>query len=146
VENERREVVNSQQDLAAAANSHFKKTFSDNNSSIIEEQLNLLKVFPRLALDGDNLRMGLSVTLHEIEVVLKACAKEKSLGPDGWMVEFFIGFWDLIGTEVLELVKESRMRGSIYGALNSTFIALIPKVSKTSSFDDYRPISLCNFL
>eukprot|EP00253_Pinus_taeda_P030603 PITA_30603 len=36
--------------------------------------------------------------------------------------------------------------GSIYHAINSTFIALIPKSDAPDSFDDYRPISLCNCL
>lgn len=52
----------------------------------------------------------------------------------------------LVGPEILALVEESRRSGHISGALNTTFIALIPKVSKTSSFDEFRPISLCNFL
>lgn len=29
-------------------------------------------------------------------------------------------------------------------ALNSTFIALIPKADKPSTFDNFRPMSLCN--
>jgi hypothetical protein len=32
----------------------------------------------------------------------------------------------------------------IYGGLNATFIALIPKINKPTSFGDFRPISLCN--
>jgi len=32
----------------------------------------------------------------------------------------------------------------MWEGLNSTFIALIPKVDKPSTCDDFRPISLCN--
>jgi hypothetical protein len=53
-------------------------------------------------------------------------------------------FFDLIGNDVLEAVEESRRSGSMVSSLNSTFIALIPKVDKPSSFGDFRPISLCN--
>jgi hypothetical protein len=42
------------------------------------------------------------------------------------------------------MVEESRIRGEVVGGLNSTFLALIPKVNKPTSFEDFRPISLCN--
>lgn len=32
------------------------------------------------------------------------------------------------------------------GALNSTFLKLIPKKQKPSSFDDFIPISCCNMI
>lgn len=44
------------------------------------------------------------------------------------------------------MVEESRTSGCLYHAINSTFIALISKIDTPSSFDDYRPISLCNCL
>jgi hypothetical protein len=69
---------------------------------------------------------------------------DKSLGPDGWTVEFFIQFFDLVWGDLIEMVEESRLRGFITGGLNSTFLALIPKVNKLLTFGDYRPISLCN--
>jgi hypothetical protein len=42
-------------------------------------------------------------------------------------VEFFLEFFDLLGHELLEVVEESRVKGKINGALNATFVALIPK-------------------
>jgi hypothetical protein len=42
------------------------------------------------------------------------------------------------------MVEESRLLGFIPGALNSTFLTLIPKVNKPRLFGDFRPISLCN--
>jgi hypothetical protein len=41
-------------------------------------------------------------------------------------------------------VEESRKNGRIHEPFNATFIALIPKLDKPTSFDDFRPISLCN--
>lgn len=86
------------------------------------------------------------VTLEEIKSTLENFQKERSLGPDGWTTKFFIFFFDLMGEDLLEFVEDSRKKGDIFGGLNSTFLALIPKVSKSGSFDDFRPISLCNLI
>jgi hypothetical protein len=84
------------------------------------------------------------VTLEELKAVLFHFKKDKSPGPDDWTTEFFTFFFDLVGEDLLEMVEESRRLGSIVGSLNSTFLTLIPKANKPTTFDDFRPISLCN--
>eukprot|EP00253_Pinus_taeda_P003996 PITA_03996 len=86
------------------------------------------------------------VTSGELEGTLKWFKKDKSLGLDGWTIEFYLAFYDLLGQDLLKVVEECRLSGSLYNAINSTFIALIPKSDNPSSFNDYRPISLCNCL
>jgi hypothetical protein len=54
--------------------------------------------------------------------------------------------FDLLGNDILELVEESRRKGRVLGALNATFIALIPKSAKPDSFGGFRPIALCNLV
>jgi hypothetical protein len=44
------------------------------------------------------------------------------------------------------LVEESRVKGRVNGAINATFLALIPKSNKPDSFGGYRPIALCNLV
>jgi hypothetical protein len=44
----------------------------------------------------------------------------------------------------MEAVEESRIKGEVIKSLNSTFIALIPKVNGPTNFGDFRPITLCN--
>jgi hypothetical protein len=69
---------------------------------------------------------------------------DKIPGPDGWTVEFYLHYFDLVGTKLLELVEDSKLHGKVTRAINSTFFTLIPKENHPATFDDYRPIALCN--
>jgi len=44
------------------------------------------------------------------------------------------------------VIEESRIQGCVEGAINSTFITLIPKESAPESLSDYIPSSFCNFV
>ena len=41
------------------------------------------------------------IMIQEVEAVLKGFKKDKIPGPDGWPVEFFLAFFDLIGKELV---------------------------------------------
>lgn len=139
-------MVNDQHDLSKNASAFFNNIFKDPGTTRIGDQLRVIQHYPRLFSIDDNQIIGRSFTLGEIESILKICVKEKILGPDGWTVEFYLGFWDILGEELPLMVEDTRRHGYISGAVNSTFIALIPKNSKPLSFEEYRPISLCNFI
>eukprot|EP00253_Pinus_taeda_P031755 PITA_31755 len=55
-----------------------------------------------------------------------------------------MNFFDTLGEDILKVVEDCRINGKMYEAFNTTFIALIPKSDNPISFDDFRPISLCN--
>jgi len=58
---------------------------------------------------------------------MKSFKRDKSPGPDGWMIEFLIHFFDLIKDDLLRMVEATRISGSINNKISSTHIALIPK-------------------
>ena len=81
-----------------------------------------------------------------MDLSLKAFKKDRSPGPDGWPVEFYLHFFDLLSPFLLKSIDQTRISGFIPLSLNSTFLALIPKKDKPWTFVDFRPISLCNLL
>ena len=46
--------------------------------------------------------------------------------------------------ELLRVIEEARMFGKVLGALNATFVALIPKKNDQKSFEDFSTIPMCN--
>jgi len=89
--------------------------------------------------------VGRKISLEEVKSVVEIMLKDKSLGPDGWTQEIFSHFFHLMGRDLLEALEESRIKGSVKGSLNETFVTLIPKTSNPEPFNDFRPIALCNF-
>jgi hypothetical protein len=82
----------------------------------------------------------------EIEVALHQMHPLKSPGPDGFAACFYQNAWPTVKDEVCRAVLGFLNEGSFDADLNSTYIALIPKVRSPSKVTDYRPISLCNVL
>eukprot|EP01018_Ginkgo_biloba_P012862 Gb_10551 [translate_table: standard] len=109
-----------------------------------EVQNEILEVIPNLILDEDNRLLTNPITLEELEHTLARMKEDKALGLDGLQVNFFKVTWDIIKEDLLRCCEESRQSGKILGRMNATFIALIPKEKNPTSFDRFKPISLCN--
>ena len=77
-------------------------------------------------------------------VVPKFFEADKSLGPNGWLLELFIHYFEFMVNDLLQVVEESRISDIISGDINSTFIVLIAKSTCPKFFLDFQPISLGN--
>jgi hypothetical protein len=130
--------------MAKIGKKFFQDLYKAENKATIEEVIRMVQYFPSFTSEEDNRMLMEKVTLEELKAVLNSFQKDKSPGPDGWTIEFFLGFFDSIGQDILSLVEETRLTGQMPLSLNSTFIALIPKKDNPDTLDDFRPISLCN--
>ena len=73
----------------------------------------------------------------ELFKVLHSFQKDKSLGPNGWKIEFFLGCFEILGTDLRLVVNESKQAGCIHIPFNATFLALILKSDELTSLDKY---------
>eukprot|EP00253_Pinus_taeda_P034852 PITA_34852 len=131
-------------ELSGLGKRHFQNIFADQGETTIAELFRTVQSFPRFVEEDEVEDLTIPVTKEEIEAAMKLMGKDKIPGPDGWTIELFLHFYEQIGAEITEVVEESRQKGVIYRPFNSTFIALIPKKDDLESFEDFRPIYLCN--
>ena len=82
----------------------------------------------------------------ELLYTLHSFQRDKSPRPNGWPIKFYLGFFDFMGKDLHKVVEESRVEGFIHGPFNTTFLALIPKEEQPLSFEEFRPISLGNYI
>ena len=90
--------------------------------------------------------IGRVFTSVDILKVLKGFVVDKSSSSDGWTVELFLHFYDLMGEEIIEAIEATRRLEVVPECLNLTYITLIPKKDRPATFNDYKLISLYNIL
>ena len=92
--------------------------------------MNIVQKFPSFFSAQEDSLADEPITSRETESVLKGFARSKSYGPNGRSIELFLEFFDIMGQDNLDVVEESWSTCKVYDGLNSTCIALIPKVNK----------------
>jgi hypothetical protein len=57
------------------------------------EQVNVARLYQRFVTEEDNVLLDKPLTKQEIWEILSLFVKDKSVGPDGWTIEFFTLFF-----------------------------------------------------
>ncbi|XP_028091363.1 uncharacterized protein LOC114291701 [Camellia sinensis] len=91
-----------------------------------------------------SLLLASPVTDKEIKDTFWSLKANKAPGPDGFSAGFFKSAWNIVGREVTQAVRTFFESGRLLSEVNSTIIALIPKVPNPVKVGDFRPISCCN--
>jgi ribonuclease HI len=134
----------SQAEIKSAAYTHFKTFFKASPAPSLAAQTTTARLFPRMISPEEANLIHSPCSKEELLAVIKSFKREKSPGPDGWSVELFLHFFDLMNQDILDVIEDSRTRGTVSSQLNKTFVVLIPKSNFPRHFNDFRPISLCN--
>nr|GEZ44190.1 RNA-directed DNA polymerase, eukaryota [Tanacetum cinerariifolium] len=99
----------------------------------------------RISLDKQSELEG-EVSNDEIKRAVWDCGTDKAPEPDGFTFGFYRRSWYLIDNDVYAAIKHFFIHGEIPKGCNSSFIALIPKISDANLVKDFRPISLIGSL
>ena len=119
----------------------FRSIFTSSRPSDFESILQ--GIHPAIFEDATGC-LGREFQAYEVWAVLKQMAPLTAPGPDGMSPIFYKSFWHIVGEDVRTMVLQVLNLGVVPESLNSTFIALIPKVKQPRKVFDFRPISLCN--
>lgn len=82
---------------------------------------------------------------EEVEKAIKLLNPQSSPGPDGFTGFFYIQCRSIIKQDLMAAITDFFLGVQIPQGMSSANLVLIPKTPNPSSFQDFRPISLCNF-
>ncbi|GJY30473.1 RNA-directed DNA polymerase, eukaryota [Tanacetum coccineum] len=126
--------------------SSVKKAFVDHFANRFNQPMNarlkLNMMFPNQLTPDQVEDLDRNIDNDEIKAAVWACGENKSPGLDGYIFEFFRQYWDIIGSDFCAAVDWFFVSGTLPRGCNSSFIALIPKVTDAKFVTDFRPISL----
>ncbi|XP_026416903.1 uncharacterized protein LOC113312360 [Papaver somniferum] len=94
----------------------------------------------------ESILMDAIPNLEEIEAVVFDLGADSAPGPDGFSGNFYRICWDTISADLCKAIVNCWEMRKIPNGINSSFIVLIPKNSKSDAVKDYRTIGLSNFV
>ena len=92
---------------------HFKEIYKAQDTLNTAEQVKIADYYPKMFKEEDSTTLFQPVSLEELKNVLFKFKKEKSLGPDGWSIELYLHFFDLMCQDLLDVVEDARTRGVV---------------------------------
>ncbi|XP_042980144.1 uncharacterized protein LOC122310314 [Carya illinoinensis] len=111
---------------------------------IMGDMPNLEGLVDKVVTESDNEELCRVPSQQEIKEAVFSIPVDSSPGPDGYGSGFYQACWQIISKEVVEAVEEFFSGGMLPRFYSASFLVLIPKIPNPTSFDKFRPISLCS--
>ncbi|XP_060182093.1 uncharacterized protein LOC132611726 [Lycium barbarum] len=128
--------------IAQEAISYFENIFTKDNNN---NDFSKLSCLPKIVSREDNEMLCSIPTMQELKDTVFSMDPGSAPGPNGMTGIFYHKCWDIISTDLLNMIIEIFKGGIINRAISHSCLILIPKVKSPQAFSDFRPISLSNF-
>ncbi|CAM8937480.1 unnamed protein product [Rhodiola kirilowii] len=106
---------------------YFRELFNGQHSRVpvVQEEL----CYGSKVKEEDCVLLVSDVSYNEVAEIVKNLPSFKAVGPDGYNAEFFKAAWLYIGKYLLNSIRNILLTGDMPSGINSTNLALIPKVN-----------------
>lgn len=128
---------------AEIAIDYFNELFRSSNTNAYDPVFQ--DFVPRVssAMNADLMRV---VSHEEVKDAIFSINADSAPGPDGMTGAFFQNYWDIIGEQVTNEIREVFVQGVLPQEWNLTYLCLLPKIPNPENMPDLRPISLYSIL
>ncbi|XP_009796308.1 uncharacterized protein [Nicotiana sylvestris] len=116
------------------------------HEEIVPTSFDILDHVPTLVNNAQNLELVQQPTKEEVRHAVFGLNGESAGGPDGFTGCFFQFCWDIIGDDIVDMVKAFFNGCELPRYVTHTNLVLLPKKKEVITFSDMRLISLRNFV
>lgn len=107
---------------------------------------NLSFIVEALIVEEENVMICRVPSMEEVKDAIFVIPIDSSPGPDGFGAGFLRSCWDIVKVDVMDAVNDFFSGKSFPRFYSVSSLVLIPKVDNPTSFDKFRPISLCSVI
>lgn len=133
--------VMSTEDLLAAASDFYKNLYTScDTDPVVQEEL-LSNLSLSLSPDEADLCEG-DLTVAECLKAVRGMAKNKTPGLDGFQAEFYLAFWSVLGSDLVDVLNCAFRVGFLSVSQRCGLINLVFKADDWTLLKNWRPISL----
>lgn len=146
IQNEEGKILTDTIDISSGFHLFYQKLYTSQDAFNWGEFQNFLSetTLPVLT-ESARERLGVCITLGEVEQAIRDLSAGKSPGGDGFPTDFYKSFSDPLASRLLTVFQDAFQRGSLPDSMHNAIITLICKKDKDpQQCGSYRPVSLIN--
>lgn len=103
------------------------------------------RVIPKLVNEETNAIITRTPNPDEIFNAISNLNINSTPGPDGYGAHFFVHYWHIIKSDVINAITQFLLQGWMLPNFNASNVVLIPKIQGANNLDNFRPIAMANF-
>lgn len=130
------------EDIKNEAICNFQSQLNGTHVSIGED---MLEHIPRMITEDQNDKLDAFPTMDEIHSTVLSMNSNSATGLNGFNGFFYKDCWETIKSDFTNAILDFFAGAEIPRSWSNTILVPVPKVHNPTSFQQLRPISLCNF-